>query len=420
MGKGDKKRAQSMIDTQGRIMQNTLGGANNQVSGSQNALSNLYWGQNPAANPGQAVSNDGSGTYAPSRGGQPEFGEAQFNAMFPGAKVGHEDLLAKEGELNAQGWEVLRNASGRAGKIKNKATGQIVDVVGGGGTGQNRKQWLTNGIPGTPEYNAKVAAKGQGGIVGQALGEHGDIYNRYSQFADTGGYSEADKAAIRQHAVSPIRAAYSNANREVERNKALQGGYAPGQGVLRARMAREQGQAASDATGNAEANIAQMVHQGKLAGMSGMSGMYGATPGLANMFGNQMQGAQGMQLQGAGLQNQLGLGQEQNQIAQGNMKGVPWGSILKGVGTAASFAAMSDRNMKKDIKEVSSKDVVAKLKKLKLYEWKYKGDDTTHVGPMAQDFKKVMEKGDGKTIHLADVMGISLATNKALIEEAGL
>lgn len=436
MGKGDKKRAQSMIDSQGRIMQNTVGGANNQVAGSQNALSNLYFGQNPAANPGQAVSTDGSGTYnqggaAPAGG---TFGEAEFNAMFPGDHVGHDDLLAKEKELNAAGWKVLRNASGRAGKIKNEATGQIVDVVGGGGSGQNRKQWLTNGIPGTPEYNAKVAGAGQGGIIGQALGEHGNIMGRYGEFADTGGYSEADKAAIRQHAVSPIRAAYSNANREVERNKALQGGYAPGQGVLRARMAREQGQLASDATGNAEANIAQMVHAGKLAGMGGMAGMYGSTSGLANMFGNQLQQAQGLQMTGAGLQNQASGALMNSQIQQGNMKGTPWGSIIKGIGTGvgiaaapytggASLALASSRTFKKDIKEVNTKDIVGKLKKLKMYEWKYKDDpeQKQHVGPMAEDFRRVFKRGgDGKSIDIVDAIGTSLAVNKALVEKAGI
>src|SRR5262249_11237528 len=55
------------------------------------------------------------------------------------------------------------------------------------------------------------------------------------------------------------------------RQRSLQGGYSPGFNVLQARMAREQGQAASDAATNAEADIAQMVQQGKLAGLHGLA-----------------------------------------------------------------------------------------------------------------------------------------------------
>lgn len=79
---------------------------------------------------------------------------AYFNQLFPGDYLDSAMLIAKEAELGQQGIKVLRNAEGRAGKIQ-LPNGQIIDVVQGGGTGVNRKQWLTgdggtgsSGLPG--------------------------------------------------------------------------------------------------------------------------------------------------------------------------------------------------------------------------------------------------------------------------------
>lgn len=101
----------------------------------------------------------------------------------------------------------------------------------------------------------------------------------FKEFAKTGGFSAADLANIRARAVSPVRAVYANAQREVNRSKAIQGGYSPGHNVLQARMAREQGQSTSDAATDAEAAIAKMVQEGKLAGLQGMAGTEGSSGG---------------------------------------------------------------------------------------------------------------------------------------------
>jgi hypothetical protein len=97
-----------------------------------------------------------------------------------------------------------------------------------------------------------------------------EAYAGFKEFSQTGGFSPADLANIRARAVSPVRATYANAMRNVERQRALQGGYSPGHNVLLSRMAREQGQSAADVSTNAEAAIAEMIQQGKLAGLQGM------------------------------------------------------------------------------------------------------------------------------------------------------
>ncbi len=168
-------------------------------------------------------------------------------------------------------------------------------------------QWTDLQAWPTEQQNAQSQGQ-QGGVAGQALGDYHNLMNQYQQWANTGGYSPEDLANIRARAVSPIRSVYSTALQGVERNKALQGGYAPNYDAAMAKLAREQSFATNQGSTNAEGMIAQMVNQGKQFGMGGMSGMYGQTPGLANMFGNQMLAGQNNLLQAGGLQNQLGLG----------------------------------------------------------------------------------------------------------------
>lgn len=118
---------------------------------------------------------------------------------------------------------------------------------------------------------AQAAASSGGGGGSGGGAPNAEAQAGFSEFAKTGGFSPTDLANIRARAVSPVRAVYSNAQREVNRQRSLQGGYSPGFGTLQARMAREQGQGVSDAATGAEANIAQMVQQGKLAGLHGLA-----------------------------------------------------------------------------------------------------------------------------------------------------
>src|SRR5258706_2684278 len=118
-------------------------------------------------------------------------------------------------------------------------------------------------------------------------------FGGFQQFSQTGGFSPGDLANIRARAVSPVRAAYENAQQNVNRQRSLQGGYSPGFGALQARMARQQGQSASDAATNAEASIAEMVQQGKLAGLQGMAGTEGRTSGSDTTGGSSSGGGGG-------------------------------------------------------------------------------------------------------------------------------
>jgi hypothetical protein len=164
--------------------------------------------------------------------------------------------------------------------------GRTVDLGDWGG----QAQWQDRGNIG--DWHAAYANGARGGSEGGGTGPGG--MSTFGEFATTGGYSKEDIANMRARGVSPIRAAYANAEREIQRNRSLQGGYSPNMAAARVKMARERGQASADASQNVEASLAEMKNKGKQFGLQGMAsalagkaGMYGATPGMANMFGNQ-------------------------------------------------------------------------------------------------------------------------------------
>jgi hypothetical protein len=279
----------------------------------------------------------------------------------------------------------------------------------------------------------------------------------YQGFADTGGYTPQDIQELRARGMSPIRAAYGNTMREMDRSRGLGGGYAPNYIAAASKAQREMpGQMADAATG-VNAELANSIRQGKLSGLAGLgglagdeasrdlsaqeanssrdlglqglnlsgiqgaSGLFGTSPGMAGTYGNQLLNSTGQQ---GGLlsdrnKTNIGLmGTQTDALGQAAPKGTPWWKSALGyagkVGLAvAPYAAMamSSRELKEDIKPIN-KNFGKKLKELPLYTWKYKGDDVKHMGPMAEEFKSKFGIGDGKTLHLADVMGVVLASQK--------
>jgi hypothetical protein len=102
-----------------------------------------------------------------------------------------------------------------------------------------------------------------------------ESYGGFKEFSQTGGYSKEDIANMRSRGVSPVRAAYANAEREMGRQRSLQGGYSPNFMAASAKMARERGQAGADAMQNVEAGLAEARNKGRLSGLTGMSGIEG-------------------------------------------------------------------------------------------------------------------------------------------------
>jgi hypothetical protein len=309
--------------------------------------------------------------------------------------------------------------------------------------------------------------------LGEAYGNLRSAGAGYQQFADTGGYSGQDIQELRARGISPIRAAYGNTMMQLDRARSLGGGDAGAPNYIAAasRAQRELPGQMADATTNVNAGLADAIRQGKLAGLGGLANvggtmgglsseeasrilsanlansqgnlqaagmseqskqsqianmlgtlqgqnsLYGTTPGMSSMFGNQALNSYGQRQAGQANNQNYGLGLIDSNLRamQSKPQGTPWWSkALQVAGTAAPYIAMaaSDKNIKHDIKPIDENKVRKGIKKLNLATWKYDGSDTTHMGPMAQDVKKHLGIGDGKTIHLADIMGVMLAVSK--------
>jgi hypothetical protein len=87
------------------------------------------------------------------------------------------------------------------------------------------------------------------------------------------------------------------------------------------------------------------------------------------------------------------------------------GPLLGSIGSAAILA--SDRDVKEDVVPFKG-SVLAALRDLEVSTWRYNGESTVHIGPMAQDMKRLFGVGDGKTIHVVDVVGILMQAAKEL------
>jgi hypothetical protein len=91
-----------------------------------------------------------------------------------------------------------------------------------------------------------------------------EAFNNARELARTGGLSDSDQSNLRARGVSPIRAAYQNASRNMERQARLGGGRSANYNAAASRMAREQSESMAGAMNNVNAGIAEMVQRGRL------------------------------------------------------------------------------------------------------------------------------------------------------------
>ena len=84
--------------------------------------------------------------------------------------------------------------------------------------------------------------------------------------------------------------------------------------------------------------------------------------------------------------------------------------------TAESFAPTSDRNAKENFTKLDPQEILQKLAAIPVTRWNFKSDsETTHIGPMAQDFFATFGVGrDDKHIATVDADGIALAAIQGL------
>jgi hypothetical protein len=143
---------------------------------------------------------------------------------------------------------------------------------GGGGGGYDFSQGLKGGAQDYfgDAYNAFLGLSKTGGISGVDLNAVREPLSYYRNFADTGGYSEAQKGDIRSRALSPLASLYEGEEQNLDRLRSVQGGYSPGYSGARAALARTRGTAMTDASRAAEMDIADRVRAGQQWGVQGI------------------------------------------------------------------------------------------------------------------------------------------------------
>lgn len=86
---------------------------------------------------------------------------------------------------------------------------------------------------------------------------------------------------------------------------------------------------------------------------------------------------------------------------------------------SSMWAALSDKNAKRNIRPVDYSEILEKLNDLDISRWSYREQDESieHIGPMAQDFYAIFGVGeDNRHISTLDPSGVALSAIKALLE----
>jgi len=91
------------------------------------------------------------------------------------------------------------------------------------------------------------------------------------------------------------------------------------------------------------------------------------------------------------------------------------GSLDVTNGITGVFNGSSDVNLKEDFVKINDQVILEKILSLPILEWRYKGSEERHIGPMAQDFYSAFNLGQGdRTIATVDADGVTFAAIKAL------
>lgn len=95
------------------------------------------------------------------------------------------------------------------------------------------------------------------------------IQQGYSDLATTGGFSPREKEAFLRRSTAPANAVYSNARDQLQRQKALSGGYTPGFGASASRITRQAANVGSEASLSGNVELANQIRAGRTAGLAG-------------------------------------------------------------------------------------------------------------------------------------------------------
>jgi hypothetical protein len=181
-------------------------------------------------------------------------------------------------------------------------------------------QNFANNLGGPTKFNYQNVKATNPAEQQEAYGYMRQAAPGYSEFAQTGGYSPTDIQELRARGISPIRSAYGNTMMEMNRARALGGsGGSPNYIAAASKAQRELPGQMADATTTVNAQLADAIRQGRLAGLSGLTNIGSTMGGLASQDAGRMLQAsmsnQNADLQAQQLSEQSLQNLRQNQLA---------------------------------------------------------------------------------------------------------
>ncbi len=153
------------------------------------------------------------------------------------------------------------------------------------------KQFQQGLTPST--FNFQSVSANRPKELGKAYGYLDEAMPGYREFAKTGGYSPTDVQELRARGISPIRAAYGNTMMELDRARSLGGqSGTPNYIAALSRAQRELPGQMADAMTGVNAQLAQDIRQGRQFGLQGISNTGSTMGGLASSEAQRMLQAQ--------------------------------------------------------------------------------------------------------------------------------
>ena len=297
-----------------------------------------YYGS-PNTNPGYIPSTGGGGTYGGSYGGG--FGGGFGVSGLPrgsaaGTATSNPNVISPSQALMNQ-YQLYNQGVQQSQDLFKQLQSGFTDLASPGPTY----------TPSTYNYTPSASLTG--------------AISNLQDLSKTGGYSAQDIADLRARGISPIRSIYSSAQQNIDRAKALQGGYSPNYTAATAKLARDESQQIADATQNVNAQLAQAIAGNKLAvapelasaaagesaqaaaygsraadvsnaaqqfniqdalnrrmqSLEGLRSLYGTTPALASLFGQQA--ADAARLYQTGQASTIGAGSNLARLVAGGI-----------------------------------------------------------------------------------------------------
>ena len=179
---------------------------------------------------------------------------------------------------------------------------------------------FSQGLGGPTKFSYRNVNADRPAELGESYGYLREAMPGYRDFASTGGYSPTDIQELRARGVSPIRSAYSNTMMEMDRARALGGaGGAPNYIAAMSKAQREMPGQMADAMTGVNAELANSIRQGKMFGLQGITGTGATMGGLSSQEAGRMLQAsmanQNADLQAQQLSEQSLQNLRQNQLA---------------------------------------------------------------------------------------------------------